>query len=164
MKEQLLDFLTQETDCERIDGVIVGKLLDINKDGCPLVDFPLNTSHAHLTARTTVALDRQDIGREITLVFEEGDPESPIITGIIQTPKEKTEKVPENDHLLKEEPIDVEIDGEKVTFTAEKEIVLRCGKASITLTRAGKVLIRGTYLLSRSTGVNRVKGGSVELN
>ena len=41
---------------------------------------------------------------------------------------------------------------------------LRCGKASITLTRAGKVLIRGAYLLSRSSGVNRIKGGSVQIN
>ena len=49
-------------------------------------------------------------------------------------------------------------------FTAESEIVLRCGEASITLTRAGKVLIRGTYLLSRSSGVNRIKGGSVQIN
>ena len=32
------------------------------------------------------------------------------------------------------------------------------------LTRAGKVLIQGAYLLSRSTGVNRIKGGSVQIN
>jgi hypothetical protein len=42
--------------------------------------------------------------------------------------------------------------------------VLRCGKASITLTSAGKVLIRGTYVLSRSSGVNKIKGGSIQLN
>ena len=59
-------------------------------------------------------------------------------------------------------PIDV--DGERLVFTAKKEIVLRCGKASITLTRAGKILIRGAYLLSRSSGVNRIKGGSVKIN
>ena len=44
------------------------------------------------------------------------------------------------------------------------QLVLRCGKASITLTKAGKVLIQGTYLSSRSSGVNRIKGGSVQLN
>ena len=44
------------------------------------------------------------------------------------------------------------------------EIELRCGKASLILTRAGKVLIRGAYLLSRSSGVNRIKGGSVQIN
>jgi hypothetical protein len=41
---------------------------------------------------------------------------------------------------------------------------LQCGKASITLTRAGKVLINGAYVSSRSSGVNRLKGGSIQLN
>ena len=40
----------------------------------------------------------------------------------------------------------------------------RSPEASITLTRAGKVLIQGSYVSSRSTGVNRIKGGSVQLN
>jgi len=48
-------------------------------------------------------------------------------------------------------------------FNAEEEIVLCYGKASITLTRAVKVLIRGAYLLNRSSGVNRIKGGSDQL-
>jgi len=47
---------------------------------------------------------------------------------------------------------------------AKQEIVLECGRASITLTSAGKVLIRGAYLSSRSSGVHRIKGASVEIN
>ena len=50
------------------------------------------------------------------------------------------------------------------TSFSDREIVLRCGEASITLTRAGKVLIRGTYILTRSSGANRVKGAAVEIN
>ena len=42
--------------------------------------------------------------------------------------------------------------------------MLRCGQASLTLTRAGKILLSGTYVLSHSSGVNRVKGGSVQIN
>jgi hypothetical protein len=49
-------------------------------------------------------------------------------------------------------------------LTGDKEIVLRCGKASITLTRAGKIIIRGAYLLNRSSGVNKIKGASVQIN
>jgi hypothetical protein len=56
------------------------------------------------------------------------------------------------------------VDGKKVTLTGEEEVTLQCGKASITLTRAGKVLITGDYVLSRSRGVNRIKGGSVQIN
>jgi hypothetical protein len=59
---------------------------------------------------------------------------------------------------------EVESDGERVVVSAEREIVFQCGEASITLTKAGKILLRGTYLLSRSSGVNRIKGGSVQIN
>jgi hypothetical protein len=49
-------------------------------------------------------------------------------------------------------------------LSAEREIVLHCGDASITLTRAGKVIIKGRYLISRSSGYNKVKGAAVEIN
>jgi hypothetical protein len=62
------------------------------------------------------------------------------------------------------ETVQVKVDGERLVFTGEKEIVLRCGEASITLTRAGKILLRGAYIVSRSTGVNRIKGGVVHIN
>ncbi len=49
-------------------------------------------------------------------------------------------------------------------ISAEREIVLRSGAASLTLTQAGKVIIDGEYVLSRSRGVNKIKGGSVQIN
>jgi hypothetical protein len=60
--------------------------------------------------------------------------------------------------------VTAEIDGKQVVLAAEEQIVLRCGEASITLTRAGKILIRGAYLSSHSTGVNRITGATVEIN
>jgi hypothetical protein len=41
---------------------------------------------------------------------------------------------------------------------------LRCGEASISLSRDGKVVIRGRHIVSHASGVNRIRGGSVELN
>lgn len=55
-------------------------------------------------------------------------------------------------------------DGERLVLTAEREIVLQCGGASITLTRAGKIIIRGEYVVTRAAGVNRILGGSVQIN
>jgi hypothetical protein len=60
--------------------------------------------------------------------------------------------------------VEVDTDGERMIVSAKTQLVLRCGKASITLTQAGKVLIEGTYVSSRSTGANRLKGGSIHLN
>ena len=61
-------------------------------------------------------------------------------------------------------PVSTQVDGERIVFDANKENVLWCGSASITLTRAGKILLRGKYILSRSSSVNRIKGGSVQIN
>jgi hypothetical protein len=62
------------------------------------------------------------------------------------------------------DPLDMRVDGRRVEIEAADEIVLRCGQASIVLRRNGRVVIRGTYVETRSRGVNRVKGGSVEIN
>ena len=53
---------------------------------------------------------------------------------------------------------------ERLTISAAREIVLQCGRASIVLTRAGKVLLRGAYVSSRSTGMQRITGASVQIN
>jgi hypothetical protein len=126
---------------------MIGRLTGFAGDGRPLGS--LRGRGAPRPARATVALGEADLDREVALLFEEGDPERPLVIGRVLAPAPRVE---------------VERDGQRLELTAEQEIVLRCGKASITLTRAGKVLIRGTYVLSRSSGVNKIKGGSVQLN
>lgn len=80
------------------------------------------------------------------------------------------EKTPDTDSdIAKASSLDLDnsttlVDGKKVVIEAKDEIVLKCGDASITLTKAGKIMIRGKYLLNRSTGVNRILGGSVQVN
>ena len=56
------------------------------------------------------------------------------------------------------------VDGDRHVIEADREVVLRCGDASITLTRAGKVIIKGSYILSRSTGYHKIKGAAIDLN
>jgi hypothetical protein len=50
------------------------------------------------------------------------------------------------------------------TITAEKELVLECGEASVSLRRDGKISIKGRSILSRSKGVHKIQGGSVRIN
>ena len=125
----------------------------------PNVSFPGCPSEQGITARTTVAFKRSDIGQQVALLFESGDTNKPVIIGKIQilAPSVVEPKpVPDT--------VETTLDGERLTLTADREIVLRCGKASITLTKAGKIIIRGAYLLNRSSGVNKIKGGSVQIN
>jgi len=104
-----------------------------------------------------VDLHGAHIGHEVLIVLEHNDPTRPIVIGVLQG----APGLP-----LREVPVQVEVDadGQRMIVSAKEQLVLRCGKASITLTKAGKVLIEGSYLLSRSSGVNRIKGGSVQLN
>ena len=62
------------------------------------------------------------------------------------------------------ELLEVKLDGKSVVLEADNEIELRCGKASIKLTRDGKVIVRGAYVETHSRGVNRIKGGVVRIN
>ena len=136
----------------RLDGVVIGTLLELDVIGGPRVDFPGNAG-GPLAARTLMPIDSAKVGREVALMFESGDPSKPIVLGVLQRPGRPDPKA-----------VKVEVDGETLVLTGKKEIVLRCGKASLTLTRAGKVLLRGAYVSSRSSGVNRIKGGSVQIN
>jgi hypothetical protein len=141
--------------------IVIGKLVGLDSAGVPLVDHPLNASSAPLPSRTTIPLGPERLGHDVVLGFEGGDPDLPIVLGLVYqpdaTPGDRCDRP-------RAEPAEVNVDGERFVFSAEKEIVLRCGDASLTLTRAGKVLIRGKYVLSRSSGVNRIKGGSVQIN
>jgi hypothetical protein len=114
-------------------------------------------------AVSIVEITAEHVGRPVALAFQDGDPRRPIILGLIHQPcADAAPPAPETG--AERSALDARPDGDRIVLSADREIVLRCGKASITLTRAGKVLIRGAYLLSRSSGVNRIKGGSVQIN
>ena len=131
--------------------------------GFDLLDQPLVAQLAVcpgqvLTARSTVLLQSAMRGREVLVLFADGDVQSPIIVGVIEPQALSGEAAPP-------EPItSVLADSERQVIQAEREIVLRCGDASITLTRAGKVIIRGSYILSRATGYNKIKGAAIDIN
>ncbi len=63
-----------------------------------------------------------------------------------------------------EEKVDLKVDGRRIELEGQEEVVLRCGQASITLRRNGRVVIRGAYVETRAKGTNRIKGGSVLIN
>jgi hypothetical protein len=165
MKQQVQKALSTE-DNNRINGIVVGTIVKISKKNIPMVDFECNTVGRPLTALSTVPVLSGDLGREVALGFVSGNRQVPMILGyMFKSESPSGHEEDENDSgASKKEAVVVEKDGETVTISAEKQIVLKCGESSITLTRAGKVLINGKYVSSRSAGVNRIKGGSVQIN
>ncbi len=148
-----------EKSCPRPMEAVIGTLVGRAASGEPLVDYAGNPHATPLPARSIVTWEDKNIGREAVLWFEQGDAAKPIVMGFVQAPRPAT-------HASggRADSVEAEIDGQKLVLAAGKEVVLRCGKASITLTRAGKVIIHGEYVLSRSSGLNSIQGASVQIN
>lgn len=158
--------------------ILIATVAGIDGDGHPLVEFTGSGADGPLAAMSLVAVTHKDKGRQAALTFAEGDPARPVLMGLIHSPLQdmiadfellaagrERDSAPATDAPGNSAgDTDAYVDGERVVLEGKEEIVLKCGDASITLTKAGKILIRGKYLLNRSAGVNRIMGGSVQVN
>jgi hypothetical protein len=144
--------------------VVVGTLVALTDDGTMHVDFPGNAlgplAARAVGAATGEPLPDNPAGTAVALVFENGDRSLPLVLGLIVdrwvaggrsvvTQKDQRELV---------------IDGRSLVLNAEQELVIRCGTASIQLRRDGKIVIKGTEVVSRASGANKIKGGVVNIN
>lgn len=128
----------------------LAQLVGLDADGRPRV---LLDAREQVCAGATVSLSARDAGRAVTVAFLGGDAERPIVTGLLQATGEPRER-----------PAKLELDAKELELVADKQITLRCGKSSIVLTQDGRIVIRGEHLLSRATSVNRIRGGTIQLN
>jgi len=139
-------------------AVIVGELVAMADEGqTPLVRYPGQPGSAALRARSVLDLHGAHIGRSVVLSFEGGNASLPIVMGVLKTGVPQALAAPAGQ-------VEVDSDGQRMVVSAREQLVLKCGNASITLTKAGKVLIAGSYVSSYSSGMNRIKGGAVQIN
>src|SRR5206468_2503597 len=97
----------------RLDGVVGGALVGFAEDGVPLVDFSGNPQDNPVLARTIVVLRREDVGREVALLFEGAEPTKPILIGLMAQPQQQRPRT-----------VSVDRDCERLEITADREIVL----------------------------------------
>jgi hypothetical protein len=152
-----------------IIGSRVGWVVGLEPGRGLLVDYEGNTA-GPLPALSTVPLDAKSLEQAVAsrqravLLFENGVPTRPLLMGLVQA----VSSTPLLDELLEtrvpRDELEARVDGKRVVIEGQDEIVLSCGKASITLRRNGKVIIKGVQLESSAAGVNRIKGGSVQIN
>jgi hypothetical protein len=145
----LEELLSSPSPGGRSTGLIIGRLCGRDETGAPLVDFADNPSAGPLPARSTVMLGDAVADREVALLFEDNQRRRPVIVGVIQPAEQVATAM---------------VDGREVVLEGKERVELRCGKAKIVLTKDGKVLVKGTDILSRSEGPNRLKGASIQLN
>jgi len=155
---------------EPVVGPRVGWLVEGGVEGVR-VDFEGNL-RGPLPARSTVPLTAEELReaisarRGVVLLFENGDTALPLVVGLLR----EVSATPLTDAILEgtapEGPMEALVDGQprELELEAREEIVLRCGQASITLKKDGKVLIRGVQVETRASGTNRIRGGAVRIN
>lgn len=140
-----------------VPSAALARVITIADDGTVLIAVGEQAPVAALVAHQVAA---DQLRRALTMqtpvlvVALEGDPRRPVIIGIMSPTINQAQRT-----------TTATVDGRRVELTGQEEVVLTCGKASITLTKAGKVLIKGTYVSSSaSQGINRITGGSIQIN
>lgn len=188
---------SQDTPVVATSEVVIGRLVDLDDSGRPIVVFTLGEYQGRAVALSTQPLRRQDIERDVALLFAAGQALNPVIMGFIHSPLTAVlhgihDRVAEPlepaaalttadergiapptsaepspgllDLPITHTATETRIDGKRLVFAAQEEVLIQCGEASISLNKNGKVTIRGKYVLTRASGVNRILGGSVQVN
>ena len=141
-------------DVTQLPGVVTAEVVGVDGNGRPLVDCSGTGPISALAVWIPGAPSWSDcIGARILVGFINGDETQPIVIGLLEAPAVVGNSVSAH------EPVP-----QTLRIEAGKEMVIECGEAKISLRKDGRIEIRGTHLISRSSGPNKIKGGSVFIN
>jgi hypothetical protein len=148
--------------------ICCGHITRVDRDGRPIVDFmgnPAGPAIARCLEGIVLKgpLDSQDIS--VLLAFEHGDPTRPVILGVVAS-SILSSRESGRASMATEEPSQryAITDGRRVVIEGSEEVTLVCGKSSITLTKDGRISLRGVEILSRASRANKIRGASVSIN
>ena len=96
------------------------------------------------------------IGRRALVLAAQGA--APVLIGLLR------ERVSSEARDARPGQLEVRVDGETLRFEAEKTIELRCGKSRLVLHRDGRIVLKGSHIVSASSGPHRIKGATIALN
>jgi hypothetical protein len=153
----------------------IGTIERVDEHGAVFVDYVDPDGNHHGPVQATIVLPPAAAGRPnwsrgdaVALLMEGGSGLQPMILGLVAdrlAPSPATPVVPASPVVAaKGSATDVRLDGRRVILDAQSEVVLRCGNGSITLTADGRIVIKGTEIVSRSSGANKIKGAVVNVN
>lgn len=138
---------------------VVGKVVDISADGNPFVNYPGNLS-GPVPARTILSINTAEEEKQLLdadvllLLWRNGESVTPIIVGILRERFESRRLRSDAVGRVKR----------RVIVEASEEILFECGESSLRMRKDGRVTTKGRNLVSRSSGANKIKGASIQLN
>lgn len=141
--------------------IIIGQFIGLDEHQRPLVTSPWHVNPAVAKAIVTINDDPSLLSGNNVILFLGAD--TPIIMGFVADTLQ-SEYSASSGLLGDVLTSSLHVDGKKINLQAQNEIVLKCGKSSLSLSRNGKVTIKGTNVTTRSSGSNKIKGASVQVN
>jgi hypothetical protein len=157
--------VTEPLEIASETGLIAGRILSIDDQDGVLVDYPGNMIGPipALILEDLLPISRKRVGSNVLLAFGEKDFARPIILGFICDPV--VSAFPEKEIEFQHENSGTAVlDGKRVSLLAYEEIRMTCGKASILIRKDGKIILKGTEIVSRAKGTNKIRGSSVQIN
>jgi hypothetical protein len=156
---------TNRADAQVLGQARVGRLVAVDERGLAWVDFGDGGRPAAATLAFTASREQLEhvmhAKAPVVAYADEGGWQLVAVVGVAlaaPTSPKATEAAALSPVL------EADVDGQRVRVQAQREVVIACGKASITLRANGRVIIKGTHVESDSEGTNRIKGGQVRIN
>jgi len=165
MDTALLELLSRRSDAPADGaGLCLGRVVHVAADGRAWVDFRGN-SGGPVAARSVLTVPDRALAADavVLLWLAPGEAAGPIIVGIVGE-KLVAPAPAATQPATTPPPAAHAPPAESLVFEANREVVLRCGLSSLTLRKDGKVLLKGAAVVTHATGLNRIKGASVQIN
>ncbi|UTV99834.1 hypothetical protein KDW99_01410 [Marinomonas rhizomae] len=121
---------------------LIGVLEDFTDAGQAVVSHPL-APETYYEALSTQILSTSDIGKPVTLIFNQGRADQPIVMGVIQP------------QALPDEPVELNYDS---------GVVIKSGDSRMELDPDGHVSVKGVTIQHQAYSALRLKGASVKIN
>jgi hypothetical protein len=149
----LATWVTPAAPALATQALTLGELIEL-RQGRPVVRCP-GGPEAGVMARLLGSLQHPGtpaltLPCPVMLFLEGGDLLRPIVMGLVH------EQLPGTGTLV--------LDMERVVLQGHTEVQLRCGDASVTMRADGKIVIKGTELVSKASATNKIRGASVQIN
>ena len=160
--------LTTETEQPSVIlGNKIARIVESDNTETVLVQWdksPATPARHLISVDVNELIGSENAGREVLITFIDNDPKQPVITGVMSSVVDKMVQMElASDDDKQASPI-ITGDDENITITAHHQITLQCGKSSLILKKDGKIIVKGTNILSRASERNKIKGASVEVN
>lgn len=146
MNSNIVSFFAAQENLDRME-IMRGRISAISPDGEIFVEYEANRSSLvcdflRTSAGPIPALTKGDL---VLFVLEKNGVRGCVL-GAVQ-------------RYVPEEESSYHLD-----FVAKDRIELRCGGSSLTMSKEGKVILKGSQVVTRASRVNKIKGAAVKIN